>query len=71
MQLINAIGPSLDEKTCRAHIINLNGRDILSEEQARLMLSATNEKAYINIPIEFRDKARAAIFKNMLLTTIK
>ena len=71
MQLINAIGPSLDEKTCRAHIVNLNGREIISNEQARLMLSATNERAYMNIPTEYRDKLRAAIFKNMLLTTIE
>ena len=71
MQLINAIGPSLDEKTCRAHIVNLNGRDFISNEQARLMLSATNEKAYASVPQELRDKVRAAIFKNMLLTTIK
>jgi len=71
MQLINAIGPSLDEKTCRAHILNLNGRDIITAQQAKLMLSATNEKAYLNIPTEYRDKARAAIFKNMLLTTIE
>ena len=71
MQLINAIGPSLDEKTCRAHILNLNGRDFLSNEQARLMLSATNEKAYASVPQELRDKVRAAVFKNMLLTTIK
>ena len=71
MQLINAIGPSLDENTCRAHILNLNGRDIITAQQAKLMLSATNEKAYLNIPTEYRDKARAAIFKNMLLTTIE
>jgi len=71
MQLINAIGSSLDEKTCRAHIINLNGRDIITKQQAKLMLSATNEKAYGDIPPEFRDKARASIFKNMLLTTIE
>ena len=71
MQLINAIGPSLDEKTCRAHIINLNGRNFLTNEQAMLMLSATNEKAYASVPQELRDRVRAAIFKNMLLTTIK
>ena len=71
MQLINAIGPSLDEKTCRAHIINLNGRNFLTNEQAMLMLSATNEKAYASVPQELRDKVRAAVFKNMLLTTIK
>lgn len=70
MQLINAIGSSLDEATCRAHIINLNGRDILNLEQAKLMLAATNDKAYREVPPEARDKVRAAIFKNMLLTTI-
>jgi hypothetical protein len=36
-----------------------------------LMLSATNEKAYASVPQELRDKVRAAVFKNMLLTTIK
>ena len=43
----------------------------ITAQQAKLMLSATNEKAYLTIPTEYRDKARAAIFKNMLLTTIE
>lgn len=70
MQLINAIGASLDEVTCRAHILNLNDRSIISAEQARLMLAATNDKAYKEIEFEKRDKLRSAIFKNMLLVTI-
>lgn len=70
MHVINTIGSTLDEKTCRAHILNLSHQDILEEEIATLMLTATSDNSLRLHPQESRDKTRALLFKNMLLTVI-
>lgn len=70
MHVINAIGTSLDEKTCRAHILNLSHQDVLDAVTARLMLTATSDNSLKLHPQEGRDKTRALLFKNMLLTAI-
>lgn len=70
MHVINTIGATLDEKTCRAHILNLSHQDILEEEIAALMLTATSDSSLRLHPQESRDKTRALLFKNMLLTVI-
>lgn len=68
MHVVNTIGASLDEKTFRAHIMNLNHRGALGANEARLMLAAASDTALRQLPAELRDKVRACIFKNMLLT---
>lgn len=68
MHLINNIGNELDEGTGRAHIYNLNYQEILSSQQAKLILSAINESCFKQLPSEYRDKVRAAIFKQMILS---
>ena len=67
MHVINSIGDSLDEQTCRAHIYNLNYQKLIDNKTAKLMLCATSGNCYREIPQEYRDKIRASIFKNMLL----
>ncbi len=68
MHVVNTIGASLDEKTCRAHIMNLNHRGVLGANAVRLMLAASSDTVLRQLPAELRDKVRACIFKNMLLT---
>jgi transcriptional regulator CtsR len=68
MHVINTIGQSLDEKTCRAHILNLNHQTILDTVTAKLMLAATADTTLRIQPSEIRDRTRAGILKNMLLT---
>jgi len=68
MHVINTIGQSLDEKTCRAHILNLNHQTVLDTVTAKLMLVATADNSLRSQPPEIRDKTRANILKNMLLT---
>ena len=68
MHVINTIGMSLDEKSCRAHILNLNHQTILDTVTAKLMLAATSDNSLRIQPSDIRDKTRANIFKNMLLT---
>ena len=67
MHVVNTVGNSIDEAACRAHIYNLNYQDILSADASRLMLAATDDRCLREVPVELKDKVRAAIFKQMLL----
>lgn len=71
MHLINSIGEKIDEKTCRAHLLNLHDRGLLSEQQVVLMLAATSGYTYRDIQPELRDKLRASVLKQMLISTMK
>ena len=67
MHIVNSIGPSLDSESCRIFIQNLNQGGLLSREAALLMRAALSDVVYREVPIEFRDRLRASIFKQMLL----
>ena len=67
MHLINSIGDSMGEKTCQAHIINLNGRGVIDENTAKLMIAATSENSLRILEPNLRARARASLFKHMLL----
>lgn len=71
MHLINSIGDSMDEKTCRANIQNLYARGILPQQTAQVMSAAISDKAYRDIPQELRNTVRASVFKQMLITTMQ
>lgn len=68
MHIINSIGSSLDESTCKAHIRNLFDRELIDEKSAKFMLSALCGNAYKDIPKIYGDTIRASIFKQILLT---
>lgn len=70
MHLVNAIGKEIDEKTCRAHIVNLVHQEYLSPDISAIMLAAMNETSYRCLPPENRDAVRAGIFKQMLLASL-
>ncbi len=70
MHIVNSIGKRLDKITAEVMINNMFDRSIISEETARLMLSALSERVFLDIPQQYRDYLRASIFKNMLLTLI-
>ncbi len=67
MHLVNSVGNSIDATSAGKIINELYNRTIISEETAKLMLSAVSERAYSAAPSELRDTLRAAILKNMLL----
>ena len=71
MHVINSIGSSTDEATCRAHIKNLNYRDLLSDEISRIGLAVTSDNALRMIDEPLRDIARASVFKHLLLNCQK
>lgn len=70
MHLINSLGDSLDEGTCRAHLTNLQASGLLNGQQARMLLSALSAQALREVPQEVRDKVRCTILKQMLIACI-
>ena len=70
MHLMNSVGNTIDEKACRANVINLHDRGLLTDDQAKLIIAATAECNYRDLPEELRDAFRATIFKQLLLTTM-
>ena len=70
MHTINAVGSSLDYGTASALCSNLVSGGALSEQAAKLMLSALSDAALRPFPQQYRDGVRAAIFKQMLISTI-
>ncbi|MBE6827836.1 MAG: CtsR family transcriptional regulator [Ruminococcaceae bacterium] len=70
MHLINSIGDRISEKVCRANIINLYDRNLLTDDQTKMILTATSDKNYKVIPEEVRDSFRAELFKQLLLSTM-
>lgn len=71
MHLINSIGREIDEQACRVNILNLLHQDAISKESARLMAAAVKESCYRGLSPEVRNSLRAAVFKQMLLSTIE
>ncbi len=70
-RIISSVGSAIDEDTVQAHIMNLLYQELISKEQAKIMLAATSEGAYRNLPPQVRAIVRADIFKQMLITVSK
>ena len=70
MLVVNSVGDSIDEATCRAHLANLVYRELLSKRDAKLILSAVSDSCLKAVDAETRDKVRALIFKQLLITVM-
>jgi transcriptional regulator CtsR len=68
MHIINSIGTTLDKSTAEILIKNMYSQSIIDERIAKLLLSAMSERVYADITQEQRNRLRARIFKNMLLS---
>ena len=71
MHIVNSIGKSLDKATAEVMLNNMLERDMIDRRTARLMAAALGERAYRDVPQQYRDQVRATVFKNMLLTLIE
>ncbi len=67
-EVIRSVGDKLEDIVCRRHIMNLLSRNAITKNEARLLISATNESCYRELPFQYRDALRAAVFKQLLLT---
>ena len=68
MHTVNYIGEELDCSVCRAHVLNLVNAGVIDKSSAKLMLAATSENSLRMLPPPVRDRVRASIIKQMLLT---
>ena len=66
MYIITNIEETLSSKEVDILISNLLSYGMITEKEAKLLKVATSDNILI-IPIEYKDKLRANIFKNMLL----
>lgn len=70
MHIINSIGEELDNITAQVMIKNLLMSSIIDEQAAKIMSAATSERCLGFVPTPQRDRVRAAMYKNMLLSII-
>lgn len=70
MHLINSVGDEISEKSARANILNLYNNELLSREQAKLIITATQDANYKALDEQIRDSFRAQMLKQLLLTTM-
>ena len=70
MALINSIGDSIDERSAKANIYNLNYQNIIDEKSAKIMNAALADTNFKDLPQDTRDTIRAKQFKRMLLACI-
>jgi len=70
MHTINAIGGEVDANTAMALIANLRQSGAISDEEARLILSAISNNALRPARPDERDILRASILKQMLMHTV-
>lgn len=70
MHIIRTMGNSLDATSAGIILENLVSNRIITTEIMRIMASAISERAFADIPKEYRNLVRATVLKNMLLTQI-
>ena len=65
MALINSVGDSIDERSAKANIYNLN-----YQKSAKILSAAVADSNFKELPQNTRDAVRARQFKKMLLAYI-
>ena len=70
MHLINSIGSRLDALSSRILIENCLQNGIIDRSASILIMAAVSDNTLICLPVEYRDVARAAVMKQMLLSQI-
>ncbi len=68
MHTVNCVGDTIDYATCRANVLNLLHNGAMDAQCARLLLAATGENSLRALPPAVKDRIRASIFKQMLIT---
>ncbi len=70
MHIINSIGDGIDAMSTRIVIENCLESGLVSRQTARLMAAAVSDSVMQNVPAILKERVRAAILKQMLLTQI-
>ncbi|MGE4282464.1 MAG: CtsR family transcriptional regulator [Clostridia bacterium] len=69
MHIVNSIGDSITQHSAEAFVNNFFDYDAVDEKEARLMKVVVSDKV-LNVPQPVRDKLRASLLKNMILSMI-
>lgn len=69
MHIITSIGDKITAKEIDIFVNNFLDNNIINEKESKLIKSSTNDKV-LAIEPELKDKIRARIFKNMLITLV-
>lgn len=67
MHLINSIGEALSQQVAEVFIVNLLDYDIISARESAIFKAAVSDKAISGALVQ-KDRVRAAILKNMLIS---
>ncbi len=70
MHIINSVGPKVDAMSARILLENSLQNGIIDEQAFVLMMSVVSNNTLSCLPVEYRDTARAAALKSMLLSQI-
>lgn len=68
--LINSIGSSIDERSAKANIYNLNYQNLIDEKTAKVLVAAIADNNMRGLPADVRNTIRAKQFKQMLTAYI-
>lgn len=70
MHLVNSIGDEISLNTARVLTENLSSQGIIPQGAAALIEAAVSDKCYTAVPVELRNRLRAAVLKQMLITCV-
>ena len=70
MHLVNSVGNEISANTARILVNNLSIEGFIPAKAASLIDAAMSDTCYTDVPNTLRNKLRAAIFKQMLLSCI-
>lgn len=68
MHTVNCIGDAVDYATCRANVMNLHHNGAIGTQCAKLLLAATSDNSLKALPSPVRERVRASILKQMLIS---
>lgn len=70
MHIIASMGDSISQQSAEVFINNFSDYKAVSEREALILKAATSDKALGDIPSGERDKVRAKVLKNMLMSLL-
>ena len=70
MHVVNSIGDALDGTTALHHLQNMVADGLLTREQGQLVAAAVSDKTLGSLERSARERVRADLFKNMLVSTL-
>ena len=68
MHIVNSVGNTLDRATAEAMLNNMLQRELMQLQTAKVIAAALSDRTLQSIEQERRDKLRADLFKNMIIT---